>query len=73
MYSGKALAGLVAAARADPEAFRDKDVLFWHTGGGLGLYDKAVQLGPVFPPDSASNSSSSIVLASLTAAPFAVI
>jgi 1-aminocyclopropane-1-carboxylate deaminase/D-cysteine desulfhydrase-like pyridoxal-dependent ACC family enzyme len=35
VYSGKAMAGLVAAARAGRV---DGPVVFWHTGGGPSLF-----------------------------------
>ena len=47
VYSGKALYAFVRDARADPERFRGKDILFWHTGGGLGMFEKAEQLAPL--------------------------
>lgn len=47
VYSGKALHALQQAAAADPAAFVGKDVLFLHTGGTLGLYDKAGELLPM--------------------------
>lgn len=47
VYSGKALYAFVQEARADPERFRGKDILFWHTGGGLGMFEKAEQLAPL--------------------------
>lgn len=37
VYTGKALFHFVEHARANPEAFRGKRVLFWHTGGLPGL------------------------------------
>ena len=40
-YSGKALYHFFSEVVPDtPEAFEGKNVLFWHTGGALGLYDK---------------------------------
>ena len=35
-YTGKAMAGLIAKARA--AEFDDRTVLFWHTGGQVGLF-----------------------------------
>src|SRR4026209_2116410 len=35
-YTGKAMAGLIAKARA--AEFDDRKVLFWHTGGQVGLF-----------------------------------
>jgi D-cysteine desulfhydrase len=40
VYSGKALYGFYQLLLLQPEQFRGKRVLFWHTGGALGLYDK---------------------------------
>ncbi|WIA13925.1 hypothetical protein OEZ85_002495 [Tetradesmus obliquus] len=47
VYSGKALHGLLADVRADPQQWQGKKVLFVHTGGLLGMYDKADQLQPL--------------------------
>ncbi len=41
VYTGKALYHFFAdVLEGDPEAYRDKKILFWHTGGGIGLYEK---------------------------------
>lgn len=41
VYSGKALYHFLAeVVKNDPDEFRGKNILFWHTGGALGLYDK---------------------------------
>jgi 1-aminocyclopropane-1-carboxylate deaminase/D-cysteine desulfhydrase-like pyridoxal-dependent ACC family enzyme len=41
IYSGKALYHFLSEVVADnPDEYQDKRVLFWHTGGALGLYDK---------------------------------
>ena len=41
VYSGKALYHFVNHVLEDDlESFRGKNILFWHTGGALGLYDK---------------------------------
>jgi D-cysteine desulfhydrase len=42
VYTGKALYQFLQLVQneADPNTYRDKTVLFWHTGGALGLYDK---------------------------------
>lgn len=41
VYSGKALYYfLEKVVNEDPEAYRNKTILFWHTGGSLGLYEK---------------------------------
>ena len=50
VYTGKAFYKFVETVRADPGRFRDTDVLFWHTGGGLGMYAKADQLTPLLAP-----------------------
>eukprot|EP00978_Attheya_sp_CCMP212_P001998 scaffold4111_cov49-Attheya_sp.AAC.3 len=47
VYSGKALYQFihhVLPNHEDPESFQNTNVLFWHTGGSLGLYDKADDL-----------------------------
>ena len=45
VYSGKALYHFVEhVLPSNPEAFRGKNVLFWHTGGALGMYDKGDDL-----------------------------
>lgn len=47
VYSGKALHGLLALMRAAPQDWAGKRVLFVHTGGLLGMYDKLDQLQPL--------------------------
>lgn len=45
VYSGKALYHFVTNVfGADPEAYRGCTILFWHTGGALGMYDKGCDL-----------------------------
>jgi D-cysteine desulfhydrase len=45
VYSGKALYHFVTHVfGADPEAYRGSTILFWHTGGALGMYDKEAEL-----------------------------
>jgi 1-aminocyclopropane-1-carboxylate deaminase/D-cysteine desulfhydrase-like pyridoxal-dependent ACC family enzyme len=45
VYSGKALYHFVTNVfGADPEAYRGTTILFWHTGGALGMYDKGDDL-----------------------------
>jgi D-cysteine desulfhydrase len=44
VYTGKALYNFVEHVKQDPESFRGANVLFWHTGGTLGLYDKSGDL-----------------------------
>jgi D-cysteine desulfhydrase len=47
VYSGKALHALLAELSASPGAWRGRTVVFVHTGGLLGMYDKAQQLQPL--------------------------
>lgn len=47
VYSGKALHKLLQDMRANPEEWRGRKVLFLHTGGLLGMYDKVSQLQPL--------------------------
>ena len=46
-YTGKALHGLLEEMRQRPEDWRGRRVLFVHTGGLLGLYDKIPELQPL--------------------------
>ncbi|KAJ1430427.1 tryptophan synthase beta subunit-like PLP-dependent enzyme, partial [Ochromonadaceae sp. CCMP2298] len=56
VYSGKALFHLVNREQKQGGAVfqRGQRVLFLHTGGGLGLYDKESQLLPLLPPGKVS-------------------
>ena len=47
VYSGKAVHGLLHDMEAQPEEWRDARVLFIHTGGLLGMYEKTAQLQPL--------------------------
>ncbi|GIL44459.1 hypothetical protein Vafri_1914 [Volvox africanus] len=47
VYSGKAVHALLEEIRASPDEWRGRTVLFVHTGGLLGMYDKLDQLGPL--------------------------
>ncbi|GAQ78288.1 hypothetical protein KFL_000100530 [Klebsormidium nitens] len=47
VYSGKALLGFLKDVRAEPEKWAGRKVLFIHTGGLLGMYEKADQLQPL--------------------------
>mmetsp|Transcript_13688 Transcript_13688/g.45659 ORF Transcript_13688/g.45659 Transcript_13688/m.45659 type:complete len:96 (+) Transcript_13688:151-438(+) len=49
-YSGKALYYFAQAARAQPDRFRGKHILFWHTGGALALFAKTDELLSHLPP-----------------------
>lgn len=45
VYSGKALYHfLTHVVENDAESYRNKSVLFWHTGGALGIYEKGNDL-----------------------------
>jgi 1-aminocyclopropane-1-carboxylate deaminase/D-cysteine desulfhydrase-like pyridoxal-dependent ACC family enzyme len=45
VYTGKALYHFFKEVlEVDPEAYRDKSILFWHTGGSIGLYEKGDDL-----------------------------
>ena len=47
VYSGKAAHGLIREMARDPGAWEGRRVLFVHTGGALGVYDKLAQLRPI--------------------------
>lgn len=47
VYSGKALHGFLHEVKAAPEEWQGSKVLFVHTGGLLGMYDKSSQLQPI--------------------------
>lgn len=47
VYSGKALFKLLEEMRAEPEVWHGRRVLYLHTGGLLGMYDKLDQLQPL--------------------------
>ncbi|EFN58625.1 hypothetical protein CHLNCDRAFT_34235 [Chlorella variabilis] len=47
VYTGKALHGLLTEMRERPEEWRGRKVLFVHTGGLLGMYEKVAQLQPL--------------------------
>lgn len=44
VYSGKALYQFMNDIKQNPESYRNSRVLFWHTGGSLGNYDKVEAL-----------------------------
>jgi len=53
VYSGKALYQFVNSVIAEtPDTFRGKRLLFWHTGGALGLFDKVSSLSTSLPSTS---------------------
>ena len=54
VYSGKAACGLLRKMREAPDSFRGRDVLFWHTGGLFGIFDKAAELDALMDPSDVS-------------------
>jgi len=54
VYSGKAVNALLTEIRADPAAWSGRRVLFVHTGGLLGMYDKCDQLLPMLQANGAA-------------------
>jgi D-cysteine desulfhydrase family pyridoxal phosphate-dependent enzyme len=55
VYSGKALYNFASIADSHPEIFNRGDkVLFLHTGGTLGLYDKSSEILPFLPAGQVS-------------------
>ncbi|KAL5545189.1 hypothetical protein UlMin_008973 [Ulmus minor] len=46
VYSGKAAYGLLKEMRENPKDWEGRKILFIHTGGLLGLYDKVEQMAP---------------------------
>jgi 1-aminocyclopropane-1-carboxylate deaminase/D-cysteine desulfhydrase-like pyridoxal-dependent ACC family enzyme len=44
VYTGKALYNFIKYVQSNIHEFRNKKILFWHTGGTLGLYDKVLEL-----------------------------
>ena len=54
VYSGKALFQFAMDVARDPDAWRGRKVLFLHTGGLLGMYDKVAQLTEVLDTTKAS-------------------
>ncbi|KAL3835293.1 hypothetical protein ACJIZ3_010029 [Penstemon smallii] len=47
VYSGKAAYGMIKDMNENPEKWQGRKVLFIHTGGLLGLYDKTDQMAPL--------------------------
>jgi D-cysteine desulfhydrase len=47
VYSGKALHGLLSDINRDMQQWENSNVLFIHTGGLMGMYDKVDQLLPL--------------------------
>ena len=51
VYSGKAVHALLRCLREERHRFRGSRILFVHTGGLLGMYDKAPQLERLLPEE----------------------
>lgn len=47
VYSGKAYHTLVEEMEQQPQQWKGRKVLFLHTGGLFGMYDKTSQLQPM--------------------------
>lgn len=47
VYTGKAMFGLLKELKSRPEQFKGNRILFIHTGGLFGLYDKIDQIAPL--------------------------
>lgn len=47
VYSGKAYHTLMDEMKQQPEQWKGRKVLFLHTGGLFGMYDKVSQLQPM--------------------------
>jgi D-cysteine desulfhydrase family pyridoxal phosphate-dependent enzyme len=51
VYTGKAMCGLRSEFASHRDRFQGRRLLFIHTGGLFGLYDKLGEMGPVFEED----------------------
>ena len=51
VYSGKAVHAMLGEMQRDPQAWAGRRVLFVHTGGLRGVYDKADQLQTLLQKD----------------------
>lgn len=52
VYSGKAFHYLVQHMRREPEQWKGRRVVFIHTGGLFGMYDKTEQLLPLLQKEN---------------------
>lgn len=52
VYTGKALKNFFNFVEEHPNDFLGKTILFWHTGGGLGLFGKSSDLHATLQTDS---------------------
>lgn len=50
VYSGKAVAAMFNTMWESPNVFQGRDILFWHTGGIFGVFDKADEIRPLLDP-----------------------
>ncbi|CEM09880.1 unnamed protein product [Vitrella brassicaformis CCMP3155] len=55
VYSGKAVHALLRCLREEPRRFRGSRILFVHTGGLLGMYEKAPQLERLLPEEHSTH------------------
>lgn len=44
VYSGKALYQFLNVMRTKPDCFKNQRIMFWHTGGTIGMFDKLNEL-----------------------------
>jgi D-cysteine desulfhydrase len=44
VYTGKALYNFFRDLESNPQQYCNQNILFWHTGGALGLFDKSNDL-----------------------------
>ena len=44
VYSGKAMYQFVQEMKMSPDTYRDSNIMFWHTGGSLGMFEKVEAL-----------------------------
>ena len=52
VYSGKAYHTILEEMKQHPEQWKGRKVLFLHTGGLFGMYDKASQLQPMLQKEN---------------------
>ena len=55
VYTGKAAFGLLRELSRNPDRFQGRDILFIHTGGVFGLYDKLEKIKPLCPKQNYLN------------------
>lgn len=55
VYSGKALFQFIKIATENPNEYKNSTVMFWHTGGSLGMFDKESELSALINASSPIN------------------